>query len=353
MRSSIFASYKREPFLILAILFLLLLSIITLRSIAGFVFPYYFVYVVIAILSFIFFSQIDFEILRSFSSYFYILSVFSLLLTLVIGEVTRGATRWIQIGPWTIQPTEMIRPFLFIFFSDFLAKQELTLKRFVRSLVYLFIPVVLILLQPSLGVAVLLLIGFVGIMFSLNFNKKVLLSGLAIFLLFAPLSWFILAPYQRLRVKALLVPSKDPYGAGYNSIQSMISVGSGRLIGRGLGEGVQTQLYFLPERYTDFIFASISEETGLLGAGLTILGIFFVLYRIIAILGKTKDVFSRAFASGVFLTLFSQVIIHIGMNLGVVPITGVPLPLVSAGGSSLVATMITLGIITRLERKDD
>jgi rod shape determining protein RodA len=134
-------------------------------------------------------------------------------------------------------------------------------------------------------------------------------------------------------------------GVGYNSIQSKISVGSGRLIGRGIGQGVQTQLKFLPEKHTDFIFAAISEELGLVGSSLVIGILFFLLFSILNILGSVRSFTSRAFVSGALLMLFAQVTVHIGMNMGMFPITGLPLPLLSAGGSSLLSTFILLGLI--------
>ena len=140
----------------------------------------------------------------------------------------------------------------------------------------------------------------------------------------------------------------DPYGAGYNSIQSVITIGSGGVWGKGLGKGVQTQLEFLPERHTDFIFASIAEEMGLVGALFVLLVSFFLLYQIIVPIQKGGNYLERAFLSGIFLTLFTQVAVHVGMNMGLAPITGLPLPLVSAGGSSYLATMIMLGIVARV-----
>ena len=351
-RSGFFSIYKSEPALVLVIAGLVLFGLIILRSIASSLFPFYFVYIFAAIIAFIIFSHIDFDILLLFSTHLYILSVLSLLLPLAIGEVTRGATRWIQIGSVTIQPTELIRPFLILFFAKFLVDRKLDIRNITKALILLVIPLVLILLQPSLGVAVLTLAGFSGVSLSLKYNKKLLLlmglAGAAI----SPVFWFILAPYQKARVMALLSPVTDPGGAGYNSIQSMIAVGSGKLLGRGIGEGVQTQLYFLPERHSDFIFASIAEELGFVGAALVLALSFFLLYRIIVILERAKNPVARAFAAGVFITLFLQIAIHVGMNMGLLPITGQPLPLVSAGGSSLVATMAMLGILMQVKRSE-
>jgi rod shape determining protein RodA len=333
------------------IIFLLILSIIVLRPIAPSLFPLYYVYIFLAVSSFLVFQLIDFDILSLFSKHFYIGTIFLLVLALLIGQVTRGVIRWIPIGPLTIQPAEIARPFLLVFFANYLTKEEVDLKRLIKAIVLFAFPLSLILIQPSLGVAFLTAIGFLGIIFATNFKKKYLLWGVILFAFLIPLIWQILQPYQQARILTFLNPLKDPLGAGYNSIQSMISVGSGKFFGRGLGRGVQTQLAFLPERHTDFIFASVAEELGFLGAVLLIAGSFFIFIRLTYFINNAESPAARAFLSGLFLTLFVQTIVHIGMNMGLLPITGVPYPLVSAGGSSLLATMIGLGIASRAVKR--
>ncbi len=331
--------------LVIGISLLLLLGIVILHSVAPTIFPLYFLYLILAIACFIVFSQIEYEILSLFSWHFYILSILFLILPLLVGQITRGAVRWIPLGPLTIQPAEIVRPFLLIFFANFLTQKEISLKRISFAVLFLSLPIILILVQPSLGVAILTLVGFVGILLSLGFNKKIFLPILLFGIIFIPVVWQLLVPYQKARLISFFSPSKDPLRGGYNSLQSMISVGSGRLWGRGLGEGVQTQLAFLPERHTDFIFASVAEEMGFVGAILLLLAFFFVLYQILLLISSTRSLSARAFVSGVFLILFVQTIVHIGMNMALFPITGIPLPLVSAGGSSLLGTMILLGMV--------
>ncbi|MFV1917489.1 MAG: FtsW/RodA/SpoVE family cell cycle protein, partial [Patescibacteria group bacterium] len=228
--------------------------------------------------------------------------------------------------------------------ANFLTTSKLDYKKIIIIFVLLFLPFFLILVQPCLGVAVLTLVGFLGVLLASPIKKKYLLAGLGIILVFIPLFWLTLAPYQRSRVTSFLDPTADPLGAGYNSIQAMISVGSGEISGRGLGEGVQTQLKFLPEKHTDFIFAAVAEELGLVGASLIILGLFILLWRLTKIIERPKNPAARAYVAGLFFAIFTESVIHIGMNVGLLPITGVPLPLVSAGGSSLVATMTGLAI---------
>jgi len=343
--------YRNEWGLPVSGAFLLLFGCLMLRSIAVDVFPVYYGYVLVGVVMFVICSQIDFEIWRAFSGYLYGFSVLALLATLVMGTVTRGVVRWIPIGPWTVQPAEIVRPFLLLFFASYLTREKIQMRKFVTGILMFFVPLSLILLQPSLGVSVLTAMGFGGIVLSLDFNKRMLGVGVVLMMMFAPLTWFFLAPYQKARLMALANPAEDPFGAGYNSIQSKIAVGSGGIWGRGLGEGVQTQLYFLPERQTDFIFASVAEETGFIGALILTLGVFFVLYRLVAVMGNAASIAGRTFVAGVFLTFFGQVLVHIGMNMGLFPITGIPLPLVSMGGSSLVGTMMMLGVVMSVKKR--
>ena len=330
--------------LIVSISLLILISTFVLHSVEPSIFPSYFVYIGMAVFFFLFFIRIDFDIYLAFSTHLYFLTLIFLVITLLIGQVTRGAVRWIPLGVVTIQPSEVMRAFLLLFFAKYLTEKEVNLSRLIKLFVSFLIPFGLILVQPSLGVAILTAVGFFGILLASSLEKKYFLVGLFIFVAILPLVWFILAPYQRERLSSFINPESDPLGSGYNSIQSMISVGSGRFIGRGLGEGVQTQLEFLPEKHTDFIFAAISEELGFLGAGLIITGLFIVFWILIQIVANAKNPTARAYVTGVFLILFTQSLIHIGMNMGLLPITGVPLPFVSSGGSSLLGTVVAVVI---------
>lgn len=338
------ASKKIDPPLIIGIGILLATSAFVLKTIAPFLFPAYFLYFIFGIAIFVFFLQIDFEAISSFDKIFYFLSIFLLVLTIIIGRVTRGAVRWIPLGPITIQSAEIARPLLLIFFAKFLTAKEIDGKRLLATLLLFAIPLYLILIQPSLGVAILTAVGFIGVLLASPFEKKYFLWGIGALIVLAPLIWLLLAPYQRQRVLNFLEPARDPVNTGYNAIQSMIAVGSGKLFGRGLGKGVQTQLAFLPERHTDFIFASIAEELGFVGAGVILTVIFFILSRLLTFMESPQNPAARAFLAGLFLTLLAQTLIHVGMNMGIIPITGVPLPLVSAGGSSLLATLMGLAI---------
>lgn len=337
--------------LTVATLLLITLSVVILNSIAAKLFPSYFIYIALSIIVFWIFSHIDFEIISLFSVHLYVLSIILLLMTLVIGKITHGTIRWIPIGSFSLQPSEIVRPFLLIFFANFLTGQKIKISRTFAAFILLLIPAILILVQPSFSVAVITVIGFLGTLIASDFNKKNLLIGLGIALLLVPVLWGIMKPYQRNRVVSFLDPGSDPRGAGYNSIQSTIAAGAGEFYGRGLGKGIQTQLSFLPEKQTDFVFAAVGEELGFLGAGLMLFATFVILFRLTVFMENSVSPAGRAYLSGFFLTYLVQVFIHTGMNLGILPVTGLPFPLVSAGGSSLLATMIGLGIAVGAYKK--
>lgn len=341
---------KLELLLFVAIFLLTVISTIVLHSIEPSLYPAYFVYLIIGLVIFVFFLNIDFEILTAFSAYTYILSILFLILPLIIGRVTRGAVRWIVLGNLSIQPSEVVRPFILLHLSKYLTKEEISPLRLIKLFILFFIPLFLILVQPSLGVAILTTFGFLGLLSASSIKKKYFLIGVGLLISIFPLLWFILAPYQKERINNFVNPANDPLGAGYNSIQSMISVGSGRFFGRGLGEGVQTQLLFLPEEYTDFIFAAISEEMGFLGSFLTLMCLFTILWVLIKIIEESKSLTGRSFSTAVFFVLFAEITIHVGMNMGLLPITGIPLPLVSAGGSALIGTLISFAITLKARK---
>lgn len=330
------SGYKFDIGITVTVIILIIFSVVILRAVDPLIFPAYFIYIIVALASFFIFSQIGFDILSEFKSHFYVGSIIFLLLPLIIGQVTRGVVRWIPLGPIAIQPSELVRPFLFVFFADELTKKDLKFKKFAKITFLFLISALLILIQPSLGVTILTCVGYLGIVLATTFNKKYLLFILAAAIFLAPIFWHFLKPYQRERILSF---------DNYNSIQAMISVGSGRLTGEGLGKGTETQLFFLPEKQTDFIFASIAHEMGFIGAGLVLALIFFLLYRIIASVSYAYNPASRSFISGIFLALLVQTLVHVGMNMGILPITGVTLPLVSSGGSSLVATATMLGMV--------
>lgn len=336
-----------DVWFVLPVVFLVTLGLVVLSAIAPAIFPTYYFYIVIGLLAFVIFASVDLEIFLFYSKQLFIISVALLTLPPLIGQVTRGVVRWIPIGALTIQPSELVRPFVLLFFAQYFTSQSVTVKRLFTGIGLFAIPFILIVLQPSLGVAVLTGFGFLGVLLATDLPKKYFLYIVGAGIAALPLVWLLLAPYQRSRVMAFVNPATDPLGSGYNSIQSTISVGSGGLTGRGLGKGVQTQLNFLPERQTDFMFASISEELGFVGAGIVLVVFFVLLMQMARRMENARSPATRAFVAGFLLSFFAQTLVHVGMNMALFPITGIPLPLVSAGGSSFMATMMGLGLIYR------
>ena len=295
------SGYKKDLGITIAFFILSIFSIVILRGVAPFVFPSYFIYLVVAIISFFVFSQIGFDVLSEFSTHFYIGSIIFLILPLIIGQVTRGVVRWIPLGPIQVQPSELVRPFLFVFFANRLTKEHVSFSDFAKTSALFLLAAFLILVQPSLGVTILTCVGYLGIVLATNFNKKYLLLMFLVGIILIPLFWHFLAPYQRARIVSF---------DNYNSIQAMISVGSGGVSGEGLGKGVETQLAFLPEKQTDFIFASIAHELGFIGAGLVLVVLFFLIYRVSLVAMNAYNASARSFVSGVFLALLFQTLVH-------------------------------------------
>jgi rod shape determining protein RodA len=212
-------------------------------------------------------------------------------------------------------------------------------------LAYALLPAILILLEPDLGSSLIIVVIWAGMILTSPIKKKFVAMLIIGFLLAAGLGWkFFLKDFQKNRIEVFLRPQTDKRGAGYSVNQAAIAIGSGQWLGRGLGKGLQSQYKFLPERQTDFIFAAASEEVGFLGIT-AILGLYFFIFaRILAIAGKAKDDVGMYITLGIFFLIFSHVLINVGMNIGLLPVTGIPLPFLSAGGSSLVVTFFALGI---------
>jgi len=327
------------------------MGLLAIKSAAPAYFWQQFVWFIFGLVLFFLFSQIDHRIYERASWYFYLGSIAFLLITFIFGGVTRGAVRWIQIGGFNLQPSEMVKPFLILFLASFFSDEEQNnLKKILQSLLFLLLPVILIFLQPDLGSSLVVVFIWLGMVLAKGVKAKWLVFGSSFLAVFSPLAWHFLKDYQRQRIYTFLNPHADALGSGFNVIQSMIAVGSGKIFGRGLGRGTQSHLRFLPEKHTDFIFASLAEEIGFLGIMLLLGLFFFLLWRILTLARNTADHFAYFICIGVFSLLFSQIFINIGMNLGVFPITGITLPLISYGGSSLISTMICLGIVSSLSR---
>lgn len=295
-------------------------------------------------------SSIDFEFYGQHALLMYIVLLTFLSLVFVIGVETRGSLRWIPVGPFNFQPSEFIKPVMIVLLAKFWSDRLTTWTNIFKSLMFSLPALILVFRQPDLGTVIVLMAVWFVILIGANVSVLKIITLAAVSLILAPLSWILLKEYQRARVLSFLSPEKDPLGLGYNVIQSTIAVGSGQLTGRGLGRGTQSRLQFLPEFRTDFIFASIAEELGLLGS-VTVLGLYALLIiRFFKIISLSVSRFGNLIVLGVVSMLFAQGVINIGMNIGVVPITGITLPLLSYGGSSLIATLISLGLASSVSK---
>ncbi|MBU4332481.1 rod shape-determining protein RodA [Patescibacteria group bacterium] len=297
--------------------------------------------------SFIFF---DFRALRNYAYPLYGLGLLMLLAVLFFGETLRGTRGWFVLAGFSFQAVELVKLILVIVLANYWRKNikdgRVAVKSVARSGVLVLAPAVLVLLQPDMGSVLLLFVLWFILFLIIDKQLPHILGVLFLLLLSGFMAWlFILAPYQKERVLTFLVPGRDPLGVGYQITQSIIAVGSGQFFGRGLGLGPQSQLHFLPDANTDFVFSVIAEEFGFIGICTLFTLYVLLLIRMIRILKTAYDDFSLFLVLGVIVLFSSQVFVNIGMNVGVLPVTGVPLPLVSYGGSFLIITLMSLGLL--------
>ncbi len=300
------------------------------------------------------FTSIDFRIWTKFSWLIYVFSILLLLVSL-ISPVVRGASRWISVAGWRmIQPSEVIKPLIIVFFAQLISRyQPRSITNLLKLILCLLPVVILIFLQPDLGNFIVYLTFFIFMIITGGLPISYILAGLFLMISSLPFSWFFLQPYQKARLFSFINPYGDPSGAGYNALQAMITIGSGQLLGLGLGRGTQSRLLFLPEYHTDFVFASLGEELGFIGGFIVIVLYLLLLFRILKIAIESDDLLGKLICTGVFSQIFIQVAINIGMNLGLLPITGITLPLLSYGGSSVISTFIGLGLVLSVARQKD
>lgn len=313
------------------------------------------IFAAIGFVAMLFFSMANYQNLKSQSTPIYFMTLLMLIFVLVFGKNMRGTAGWIGIGSFHVQPVEIAKLSMIIFLASFISQKKMELGetgRLVASLVLCGIMTLLVLKQPDFGSAMVLVGIWVGMTLVTGVSTKKIVIIASATIIIAISSWFQMQPYQKDRILSLVKPgSVDLKGAGYNVNQSMIAVGSGGIAGKGIGHGSQSQLNFLPEKHTDFIFASIAEELGLLGSlfVITLFGIMFYRMRLIAM--SAPDNFGFLIVVGVMMMFFVQVWENIGMNIGIMPVTGIPLPLLSYGGSSLIVVMASLGILSSINSR--
>lgn len=332
------------------VIVLIILSLSTLYSINLSLFKNQFIFFIFSLIAYLFFSNFNHNLTKLYSIHFYIASIFTLFSVLLIGIESKGAVRWIEIFGIHIQFSEIIKPFIAISLASYLSENLLSVKTFFK-IILLAIPILtLIQLQPDLGNTIIYLFMLIFTLLVSGFPLILFFLGIVISAIMSPLIFNFLHDYQKRRILTFFNPTMDPQGSSYNVIQSIIAVGSGMFFGKGLSETTQSGLKFLPERHTDFIFASISEGLGFLGASIMLICFCLLLYRIYVIFKSTTDNFSCFFASSVFAFILAQFFINIGMNIGVIPVVGITLPFVSYGGSSLLSNFILLGLLSSIHK---
>jgi len=307
----------------------------------------------LGLIIFIYLSNQEAAVYKTFAPFTYLLALILLLATIIFGSVVRGSTRWIPLGSFQLQAGEFAKPLLVLSFAYFLRLYPpKTLKNILLNLALFAIPAILVFKQPDLGTTLVISSIWVSQIFISGLSYWLIGSALALFAVFLRFLPNFLHDYQLKRLETFTDPFRDPLGAGYNVIQSVIAVGSGGILGKGLGHGTQSHLRFLPERHTDFIFASLAEELGIVGSILVLFCLGGLLYRLLTLATHTRSASSRLIYVGIFSYLAFQVFINLGMNIGIAPVTGVTLPLISYGGSSVLAIAITLGIAASCARSD-
>ena len=314
------------------------------------------IFFVLALFLMIFFSFLDWRIFREDSHlilFLYFISCFMLVGLFWLAPEIRGIKSWYKFGPLSIDPIEFTKIVLIILLAKYFSMRHIEMykvRHIILSGFYVFLPAFLIFLQPDLGSVLILITLWVGILIISGIQVRHFLVLVLCFILLLGLGWnTLLKDYQKDRILNFFTPQLEPLGSGWNQAQSKIAIGSGGIFGQGFTKGSQTQYGFLPEPQTDFIFAAIAEEFGLIGVCILLILFSVLIWRIIKIAIDSKSNFPRLFASGFSIILISQIFIHIGMNIGILPIIGISLPLVSYGGSSLISTFIALGILQSIK----
>jgi rod shape determining protein RodA len=281
----------------------------------------------------------------------YVLGVLLLVCVALFGDVVNGARRWLHVGVTRIQPSEIMKIAVPLMLAWYFDRYEATLKlkNHIVAAAMLVVPVGLIIRQPDLGTAMLIMAAGSYVLFLAGLSWRIILGLGAAGAACLPFVWSVMHDYQRQRILTLIDPTQDPLGSGYHTIQSTIAVGSGGMVGKGWLQGTQTHLDFIPERTTDFIFAVYSEEFGLAGNMLLLFLFLLVIGRGIVITANAPTMFTRLFAGAITLTFFTYAFVNMGMVSGILPVVGVPLPLISYGGTSLVTICLGLGILMSIQ----
>jgi len=298
-----------------------------------------------------FLMNFDYKILQRYGNHFYVFNLILLILVMLVGQTALGAQRWIALGPISIQPSEFSKLIMIIALAAMIEKRGKiqSLSDVAPVAGYVLVPFLLVLKQPDLGTSLVFLAIFFGMVFVAGIRLRILAGIFGLGLAALPVLWHFLKDYQKMRIMVFMDPNVDPLGAGYHIIQSKIAIGSGLLFGKGLFGGTQSQLNFLPENHTDFIFSVVGEELGFVGCAVLLLLYLIVLWRGIRIAQDASDTFGRLLAVGITSMIAFHVLVNVGMTMGIMPVTGIPLPLMSYGVSSLTTNVMAIAILLNIQ----
>jgi rod shape determining protein RodA len=296
-------------------------------------------------------SFTDYSIFANVDHVIYAFLILSLILVYAVGQISFGAQRWIDLGIFPLQPSELAKVLLIIVLAKFLADRQEDLKRLpylLLSMLYVGIPMIFIYIQPDLGTAIVMAVSWFAMVLIAGVRLRHLGLMALVGIIGSPIIWLALQDYMRERILIFFDPQRDPLGAGYNINQARIAVGSGGWLGQGFARGTQSQLHFLRVRHTDYIFSVLGEELGFVGIVLLLLLFIVVIWRILRAAEMARDTFGRLIACGIATVIAFQAIANIGMNVGLLPASGVPLPFISYGGSALIALLVGQGIVQNI-----
>ena len=351
---SFFQKFKNFDYILMfCILLLGSISLVTMYSTDGgeilFHTKSHFIKLVVFTLMMLIISFINIKFWFSIGYLAYLLTIGLLFWTYFFGIKASGSQRWIDLYFINLQPSELMKIFIILCLAKYFHRKKLenvnSIYAIFTSLVIILLPMGLVIIQPDLGTSVLIAISGIAVLWFAGINHKYFIYTMIGFLISLPFIISFLKPYQKLRVLTFLNPDRDPLGAGYQIIQSKIAVGSGGLFGKGFLKGTQSYLEFLPEKHTDFIFTLFSEEFGFVGSAFLLLIYAIIIYRIVAIGANSRSYFAKIFCYSFGAAIFVYITINMSMVLGLLPIVGSPLPIMSYGGSSMLATMIGFGIV--------
>ena len=338
---------------------LCLFSLFNLYGIGGTQNPYFWkqvVFVVLGVVMMGIFSFFNYRYLKNNSVAVFALYIISIVLLMMpfLFDSIRGVRAWISIGGLTFEPAEFVKLALIVLMAKYFSQRHIHIndyRHIIVSGLYCMIPIGITLVQPDLGSAIIMFFVWIGMLIAIGLNRRQLFVLAVLLLIVGSVGWvFVLKPYQKTRVVSFLNPGSDPYGSGYNLIQSKIAIGAGHWFGSGWGKGPQTSNGFLPEPYNDFVFASTADQFGLFGIGAILAAIVFLVSRIMRIAGRATSNFGRLFAIGLTIIIATHAIVGSGVDLGLMPVTGIPFPFISYGGSSLWSLLTGLGILQSIKR---